>query len=93
MRKAGLLILLCIFASGCVTFGDTLPVLKATGQQPVETQTIWVNAKTKKIWVNPHVDEEGNMIEGHYKYVVLEKGHWALQEIAPEDAVNKDESK
>ncbi len=84
----------CILFSGCATYGS-LPFIKATDQQPsVETETVWVNAKTKKIWINPHVDDEGNMVEGHYKFIVLEKGHWALQEIAPENTItNKSEGK
>ncbi len=88
-QKIILVILSCIFCSGCKTFdsfvkkGGSIPVITAEKTQ-VETETVWVPAKTKKVWVNPHIDEEGNMVDGHYKYMILEEGHWALQEIAPD---------
>ena len=95
MRKICWLMVMCILCSGCKTLDsflrkeESLPVIKASQQQP-ETETVWVNAKTKKVWINPLVDEEGNMVEGHYKYIVLEKGHWALQETAPESLAIKE---
>ena len=84
-----LVFLMCLVCSGCKTFESflkkdgSIPVI-AAAKPRVETETVWVEAKTKKVWVNPHIDEDGNMIDGHYKYVVLEEGHWALQEIAPQ---------
>ena len=86
--------IVCILCSGCKTWDYFLrkekapPVIQTTDKQS-ESGTLWVNAKTKKVWINPHVDEEGNMVEGHYKYIVLEQGHWALQDMAPE---SKDEN-
>lgn len=80
-------ILICLFCSGCKTMesflkkNDSIPVIKSV-KADIETETVWVPAKTKKVWVNPHIDEAGNMIDGHYKYIILEEGHWALQEIS-----------
>ena len=41
-------------------------------------QQAWVEAKTSRIWVRPHVDETGDYVQGHYKYIVLDPGHWSL---------------
>ncbi len=82
-------ILVCLACTGCKSIESFLkknkpiPVITAL-KQTVETETVMVPAKTKKVWVNPYIDDEGNMIEGHYKYVILEESHWALQEITPE---------
>ena len=84
-----LIVFICLVCSGCKTFeiflkkDESIPII-TTVKSEVETETVWVPAKTKKVWVNPHIDDDGNMIDGHYKYVILEEGHWALQEIAPE---------
>lgn len=88
-QKVVLIIFLSLVCSGCKTFDGfvkkdgSIPIITA-GKPHVETETVWVQAKTSKVWVNPHIDDDGNMIDGHYKYVILEEGHWALQEIAPE---------
>ncbi len=91
------ILVLCILCSGCsglnsFTKKENTKVLTAMDQKG-ETETIWIPDKTQKVWVNPHVDEEGNMVEGHYKHVILEKGHWDLQEITPEDSIIKIEAK
>ena len=39
---------------------------------------VWAEAKTSRIWINPHVDENGDYVEGYYKYIVLQPGHWIL---------------
>lgn len=41
-------------------------------------QQAWVEAKTSRVWVSPHVDENGDYVQGYYKYIVLESGHWNL---------------
>jgi len=41
-------------------------------------QQAWADAKTSRIWVSPHVDENGDYVEGYYKYIVLVPGHWIL---------------
>jgi len=43
-------------------------------------EKIWIEAKTSKIWVNPQVDDSGDMVEGHYKYTVMVPGHWAVKD-------------
>src|ERR1700733_7091375 len=40
---------------------------------------VWIEAKTSKLWVNPYVDENGDLVEGHYKDIVTEQGHWELK--------------
>lgn len=88
-KRLCLVILLCLISSGCASFDGYLkkkvavPVIP-TVKEEAETETVWVEAKTRKVWVNPHIDDDGSMVDGHYKYVVLEEGHWALQEITPE---------
>ncbi len=46
--------------------------------QPQPQQEAWVEAKTSRIWVSPHVDQNGDYIEGYYKYIVIKPGHWSL---------------
>ena len=43
-------------------------------------QKVWIEAQTNKVWVNPHVDENGDMVEGHYKHIVMIPGHWAVKD-------------
>lgn len=89
-----LVILMCLISSGCSTLENfirnynAIPVTSAI-KQKADTETVWVQAKTRKIWINPYVDDDGSMVEGHYKYIVLEEGHWAVQEITtnPSDIV------
>ncbi len=74
--REGLFILLafCVVCSGCVTLVKEkthCPVISAK-----KSDMVWVEAKTNKIWVNPHLDESGDMVEGHYKYTVIIPGHW-----------------
>ncbi len=54
-----------------------IPIPERQEAKPKE-QKVWVEAKTGRIWVNPRVDENGDLVEGHYKNVVLEPGHWAV---------------
>ena len=43
-------------------------------------ELIITEAETKKIWVNSQVDENGDMVEGHYKHVIVTPGHWAVKD-------------
>ncbi len=84
------LLLAMILLSGCQTFQEPdfdkpLINLQADNEGYVENkstkpsqQKVWVEAKTSRIWVSPRVDENGDYVEGHYKYIVLETGHWSL---------------
>ena len=73
------IILLC----GCETTQEfdfdkpLIPIPDNKESKPKE-EKIWVEAKTSRIWVNPHVDENGDFVEGHYKNTVLESGHWVV---------------
>ena len=84
-----LFLLICFICSGCKTlesfYKKKEPVMVDTVPQTAEDENMWIQAKTSKVWVNPHVDDEGNLIEGHFKHVVLEEGHWALQENKPDE--------
>ena len=78
--------LLCavFFLSGCATsddldFNKPLVVLAEKKDTKTKEEKAWVEAKTSRIWVNAHVDENGDMVEGHYKDTVLEPGHWAVK--------------
>ncbi len=85
-----LLLLAVVLLSGCQTFQEPdfdkpLINLQADNEgyvvnkntKPTQ-QKVWVEAKTSRIWVSPQVDENGDYVEGHYKYIVLEPGHWSL---------------
>ena len=50
------------------------PVVKEAGEK------IWVEAQTNKVWVNPHIDENGDMVDGHYKHIVMVPGHWRVKD-------------
>ncbi len=81
------LLLVVIFLSGCASFNDPefdfdkplVPRQENKANKPKEERS-WVEAKTGRVWVNPHVDESGDLVEGHYKNTVLEPGHWAVKE-------------
>lgn len=34
----------------------------------------------QRIWIYPYVDSSGNLVEGHFIYVVVEKGKWLDEE-------------
>ena len=77
--------LLCVvILSGCATWDEPdfnkplIPLPERQEAKPKEEKA-WVEAKTSRMWVNPHVDENGDLVEGHYKNVVLEPGHWAVK--------------
>ena len=57
---------------------NTVPQNQETKPKPPEDK-VWVEAKTSKLWVNPYVDENGDLVEGHYKDIVTDQGHWELQ--------------
>ena len=78
--------LLCavFFLSGCATsddldFNKPLVVLAESRETKPKEEKVWAEAKTGRVWVNAHVDEGGDLVEGHYKDTVLEPGHWALK--------------
>ncbi|MDE2009882.1 MAG: TraV family lipoprotein [Candidatus Omnitrophica bacterium] len=63
------------------------PLISIPGQsdvctEPRETKPtpkeVWIEAKTSRIWVSPHVDQNGDYIDGYYKYIIIKPGHWAI---------------
>ena len=93
-RKMILGVLVSMILSGCQTLSSShsqnRTSLTVRSNNPIivestdkEEDVVWIPEKINKIWVNSYVDDDGNMIEGHYKHVVSEPGHWALQESIP----------
>ena len=81
------LLLAVIFLSGCASFNDPdldfdKPLVSRQENKKIKPKEehSWVEAKTSRIWVNSHVDGNGDLVEGHYKNTVLESGHWAVKE-------------
>ncbi len=88
LRNSLYLLTLMACLSGCITTSKSkLPVTKPLsiteegGKVSSDVkEKVWVEAETSKIWVNPHVDENGDMIDGHYKYTIVTPGHWAVKD-------------
>ncbi|MBF0490202.1 MAG: TraV family lipoprotein [Candidatus Omnitrophica bacterium] len=77
------MLLAVILLSGCETFKEPdfdKPLIPIPENKPAKSKEdkVWVEAKTSRIWINPHVDENGDYEQGHYKYTVLENGHWRV---------------
>jgi len=83
------LVVVVLLCGGCAYFQEpnfdkpliTLPSDTCSENRVVSKppqQEAWVEAKTSRIWVNPHVDQNGDYVEGYYKYVVMKPGHWSL---------------
>jgi hypothetical protein len=68
----------CMSSSGCFAILRQQTPAPDVCSLPPEKKSdmVWVEAKTSKIWVNPQLDDNGDMIEGHYRYTVLTPGHW-----------------
>lgn len=80
MKNLIVLIMACCVFSGCQFFAKKPPQLYSfNNSDSSHTEKVWVEAETRKIWVNPHVDDNGDMVAGHYKYVVITPGHWAVK--------------
>ncbi len=89
LRFLSLLMVVLLFG-GCACFNEpdfdkpliTLPEDKDTNTKSKDTKPpqhqAWVEAKTSRLWVSPHIDENGDYVEGYYKYIVLDPGHWIL---------------
>ncbi len=75
-----MMFIVCLSASGCVTIlkqqTPEAPPDVCTTTPEKRPEMVWVEAKTSKIWVNPQLDDNGDMIEGHYRYTVITPGHW-----------------
>ncbi len=73
-------ILMVLSFSGCTLINKSQT--KIIKQPVIESkeEKVWIEAKTSKMWVNPQVDENGDMVDGHYKYMVMVPGHWAVKD-------------
>jgi len=83
MPLLSLLFAACIL-SGCACFQEPdfnkpLIVLSENKETKPKEEKIWVEAKTSRVWVNTQMDENGDLVEGHYKHIVTEAGHWAVK--------------
>ncbi|MDO8674753.1 MAG: hypothetical protein Q7K71_01385 [Candidatus Omnitrophota bacterium] len=77
-------LLFVIVLSGCATWDDpdfskTLIPFPERQAEKHKEEKAWVEAKTSRAWVNAHVDENSDLVEGHYKHIVIEAGHWAVK--------------
>ncbi len=89
MLRKTLVVFGCLILSGCQSLNAPRAQPKQVAgirEGPANVQTlakdegVWIPDKISKIWINSYVDDEGNMVEGHYKYVIMERGHWVLEE-------------
>ncbi len=73
-----------LIVCGCASVSDfdfdkpLIPIPENTPEKPKE-DGVWIETKTSRVWVNPHVDENGELVEGHFKHIVLEPGRWAVK--------------
>lgn len=76
------LLFIALLSFGIVGCAGTHKLIKVIPMQETVSneEKIWIEAKTSKIWVNPQVDDSGDMVEGHYKYTVMVPGHWAVKD-------------
>ena len=72
--------LLSLGICGCTGINKSIKAVPVQEKNISTDDKVWIEAKTSKIWVNPHVDESGDMVEGHYKYTVMVPGHWAVKD-------------
>lgn len=79
LRELFMIAVLGLSLSGCVSVHKTA-VKSFCSESPLKEEKVWVEAKTNKVWVSQHVDENGDMVEGHYKHIVMTPGHWAVKE-------------
>ncbi len=88
LQRYFLLLLLVIGLTGCTIIHKTqtrnIPPISDFCQEKSSSnkeEKVWVEAETKKVWVNDHVDESGDMVEGHYKHIIVTPGHWAVKDV------------
>ena len=74
-------LLLIVALSGCAStkqdFDESL--IPIPDKKAKQREEVWIEAKTSRVWVNDRVDENGDLVEGHYKNVILEPGHWDVK--------------
>jgi len=87
LQRSFLFLIMAISFMGCTFIHKTqahnvvpMPVSSQEKFSPDNEEKVWVEAETKKVWVNNHVDESGDMVEGHYKHIIVTPGHWAVKD-------------
>ncbi|MBF0489363.1 MAG: hypothetical protein HQL15_01925 [Candidatus Omnitrophica bacterium] len=78
------LLVMIFLLSGCASFDEPdfdKPLISIPEKKEPKSQEdkVWVEAQISRMWVNSQVDENGDLVEGHYKNVVLEPGHWMIK--------------
>ena len=61
-----------------VTSQNNAPQQNEVDKPKSSEDKAWVEAKTSRVWVSPRIDENGDYVEGYYKYIVIDPGHWSL---------------
>ncbi len=77
-------ILIAVMLSGCAAgnemdFNKPLIPIPEKKETTLPEEKVWIEAKTSRVWVNSHIDESGDLIDGHYKHIVTEAGHWEVK--------------
>ena len=87
-QRSFLFLILIVSISGCsiIHKAQTPKVTQksSTDEEKLssnENDKVWIEAETRKIWVNNQVDDNGDMVEGHYKHIIVTPGHWAVKEV------------
>ena len=87
LQRGFLFLILIISFAGCAgihktQIGNDTPMTVSNQENPSsgKEEKVWVEAETRKVWVNNHVDENGDMVEGHYKHMIVTPGHWTANE-------------
>lgn len=87
LQRSLLFLIMVISFMGCTVIHKIqtrnivpMPVLSQEKSSANSEEKVWVEAETKKVWVNDHIDESGDMVEGHYKHIIVTPGHWAVKD-------------
>ena len=88
LQRGVMFLMLTLCFAGCAathkSHAKAASVMTVSGQDNLSANAkdkVWIEAETRKVWVNSHVDENGDMVEGHYKHIIITPGHWAVKEV------------
>ncbi len=86
-QRSFLFLIMLISFTGCEVIHKTqilnvepMPVSNQEILSAKDDEKVWVETETQKVWVNNHVDDSGEMVEGHYKHIIVTPGHWAVKD-------------
>ena len=71
------------------------PIQVRVIQEKPFAEPIRVQPQISKVWIQPYVDKDGNLVDGRYVYVVVKKGGWLLPDgtkIYDDDVVGVEEN-